>query len=182
LRNLCVDIFLAVQNLGDFNLVKPDDLVKLYKPSWLPLSWVLVNLRHRLSPVYGVYGPHVDGWEGNRYVPFVHQMLEKVLSLVRAGDVLVSAHGYDELDNDSIRIQDLIENLGQAEVIEDYPQYPKGPCALMLQRDLDGSVVHALWGIPHGRERPAVLVTAYRPDPTRWSADFRSRSRNHGCP
>jgi hypothetical protein len=37
---------------------------------------------------------------------------------------------------------------------------------LVLQRDVDGSPVHAVWGVPRGYNYPSVLVTAYRPDPT----------------
>jgi hypothetical protein len=35
--------------------------------------------------------------------------------------------------------------------------------------------LHVVWGIPQGHASPAVLVTAYRPDATRWSADFTRR-------
>jgi hypothetical protein len=35
--------------------------------------------------------------------------------------------------------------------------------------------VHVIWGIPKGKDSPAVLVTAYRPDPERWSDDFLGR-------
>lgn len=60
-------------------------------------------------------------------------------------------------------------------LIEDYPDYPKGASVLVLQHDKDGQAVHAVWGIPKGRDRPAVLVTAYRPDSDRWNEDFTKR-------
>jgi len=101
--------------------------------------------------------------------------LRQVKALVARGDVRISDHGYDELAEDSILVRDLIGSVADAELLEDYPDFPKGPCALVLQRDENGEPVHAVWGIPRGETTPAVLVTAYRPDPKKWTDDFRSR-------
>lgn len=68
-----------------------------------------------------------------------------------------------------------MEGLNEAILVEDYSDYPKGPCVLLLQRDDEGQPVHAVWGIPTGESRPAVLVTAYRPDPEKWTEDFLER-------
>ncbi len=101
--------------------------------------------------------------------------LERVLGLVGRGEVRISQHGYDELSEHNIAVRDVVDGATYAQVVEDYPEYPKGPCVLALQKTADGIPIHVVWGIPRGESSPAVLVTAYRPDPERWTDDFLRR-------
>jgi len=102
---------------------------------------------------------------------------DQIIDLILCGEIRISDHGYDELANDGIFVKDLLANVLNATVIEDYPTYPKGPCVLVLQQDHENKAVHVVWGIPKGASSPAVLVTAYRPDPERWTNDFTRRTK-----
>lgn len=104
--------------------------------------------------------------------------LSRIITLVRGGEMLVSRHGYRELASDVILLQDIIDGVGEAAVVEEYPDYAKGPCVLVLEWDGLKRPLHVLWGIAKGKETPAVLITAYRPKPERWSADFLKRVRS----
>jgi len=100
---------------------------------------------------------------------------ETIQRLIQEGKVRISEHGYDELSADGLFARELVEGVTKAILVEDYPNYPKGPCVLALQKDAQGLPLHAVWGIPKGRASPAVLVTAYRPDPQCWEEDFLRR-------
>jgi hypothetical protein len=79
----------------------------------------------------------------------------------------ISDHGYDELSADGLTAREVLAGLASAVALEDYPEFRKGPCVLVLQKDANLQPVHVVWGIPKGHSSPAVLITAYRPDPAR---------------
>ena len=111
----------------------------------------------------------------------MEETINKVKRLVNAGKVRISEHAYDELADDKLTVRELAESMNEAAIVEDYPEYPKGPCVLLLHKNQNREPIHAVWGIPSGKEEPAVLVTAYRPDPKRWEGDF-IRRKTHGTP
>lgn len=104
----------------------------------------------------------------------VSAVFDIVCRLVEDGDWRASDHGLQRLGEENIIASDLVDGIDSAVVVEDYPDYHAGPCVLVLQPDHEGPV-HALWGLEKGTDRPAVLVTAYRPEPERWQDDYRTR-------
>jgi hypothetical protein len=97
--------------------------------------------------------------------------------LAKKNKVVVSVHGYDEMAEDDIFFRDLLDSLEHGIVVEDYPDFWKGPCCLVLQQDRHGGPVHVVWGIEKNRDEPAVLITAYRPDEEKWEDGFKRRKR-----
>lgn len=103
------------------------------------------------------------------------ETLERVRALVGQDKFRVSLHAVQELVEDGLLIEPIIRAISSAFVVEDYPDYHKGPAVLVLQFDEAGEPLHLVWGVPKGQREPAVLVTAYRPDPQRWDASFTRR-------
>jgi hypothetical protein len=86
----------------------------------------------------------------------VSETLARVQALVMAGDYRGSGHGVAELERDGLVIEELLDSLSRAIVVEDYPNSHYGPTVLVLQTDHDGAPVHVLWGVPAKHRRPAV--------------------------
>jgi hypothetical protein len=55
------------------------------------------------------------------------ETLRRVQTLVLAGDVHVSEHGFAELHKDDILIKDAVCGIATAVVVEDYPARHRGP-------------------------------------------------------
>jgi hypothetical protein len=100
-----------------------------------------------------------------------------IRSLVEAGRYTLSLHAEHERQVERITMTELETALCGAEVIEEYPDDPRGPSCLTVgfaeQRPI--RAVCAL----KSRPREILLITVYDPSlrPDRWSADFRQRRR-----
>lgn len=99
---------------------------------------------------------------------------DKVCTAIVVTRIHVSEHAYDEAVEDDLSVVDVIDQTQNGEVIEDYPDDPRGASCLVLMNVGDKQPVHAVWAFDDGSGR-AILITVYRPDPTRWSDDLRQR-------
>lgn len=101
--------------------------------------------------------------------------LEEVRRLVREGQYRLTLHAENERDQDRIAAREIEEALNsvQAEIIEDYPNDPRGPSFLLLGFTEERKPIHAVCALMD----VLVVVTLYRPDPTRW-IEWRRRKEN----
>lgn len=70
------------------------------------------------------------------------------------------------------------------EIIEPYPDDPRGPCCLIRGEIITGDVLHVIVGyrelLDPLRTDPVVfLISCYWPDPAQWDAAYRRRKRKH---
>ncbi|QDZ39687.1 DUF4258 domain-containing protein [Euhalothece natronophila Z-M001] len=103
------------------------------------------------------------------------KFLRQIRELIKASEVRISEHGYEELTEDNLTVEEIVTGIEEAVIVEEYRDYPKGRCILVLQQDQLGKAIHVVWGIPKGYEKPAVLITAYRPSLEKWDESFLRR-------
>lgn len=106
-----------------------------------------------------------------------HTTYLTVCALISDKKVRASTHAFAQCAKRGILITEVIRQTPSSLLIEDYPDYHVGPAILVLLFDGDQRPIHAVWGLEKGTQEPAVLVTAYRPDPDEWEADFRTRKQ-----
>ena len=99
----------------------------------------------------------------------------QIRDLVKQRKVRFSAHAYARMAKRGILAADILVGMSRGEVIENYPDFHYGRAMLVLQADSAGHTLHVVWGLEKGTTEPAIVVTAYYPDPAEWSADYRSR-------
>lgn len=99
-------------------------------------------------------------------------MVHEIRRKVEDGLFEFSKHAVDQSILRRILVGEVEEAIGDAVVIEDYPDDKYGPSCLLLGRTLAGRPLHVQCSYP---SRDLVkIITIYEPDPERW-IDFRTR-------
>ena len=99
--------------------------------------------------------------------------LRPVVEAVRAGRLKITDHADEEAHADGLSLGDIRDSLVQGEAIEDYPTDRPYPSCLVFGPTRAGAPVHSVWAY-NAHTKWAVLITVYRPDPSRW-VDWRHR-------
>ena len=98
--------------------------------------------------------------------------IEWIKRQIRSGSYEFSGHAEDERQAERISIADVEAALLNGEVLEDYPNNPRGPSCLVLGYGIPGYPIHVVCGqTPSRRVR---LITVYIPSQPRW-VDERTR-------
>jgi len=90
-----------------------------------------------------------------------------------AGRYEISLHADDERLADRLTVSDIEEVLASAELLEGYPDDPRGASCLVLGY-VRGEPVHVVCGLT--RQEVLILITVYRPSLPKWR-DARTRNR-----
>ena len=100
--------------------------------------------------------------------------IDAISERFRHFEYTVSDHAVLEMSYDEVTIEMLQEAIGDgaAEIIEDYPNDPRGASCLILTWLSPQEPVHAV--LAYWTEYPR-LITVYRPDLERWHEDYKTR-------
>jgi len=93
---------------------------------------------------------------------------EQIRFLVKERKYRLTLHAENERDADQITLEEIETALlsSKGEVIEDYPNDPRGSSSLILGFTAQDQPIHILCGMKD--PTLLIIVTVYRPNPDKW--------------
>ena len=86
--------------------------------------------------------------------------------------IVATNHAAKRFSEREINMEDIYNAINSGEIIEQYPDDFPYPSCLILGNDLQGEKIHVVLSDEAIASR---VITAYRPNPAKWSEDFKIR-------
>ncbi len=100
--------------------------------------------------------------------------VERVKQLVVTGAYQMSGHAEEEREAETILLEDVKSAIQNGELLEDYPDDPRGASCLMLGNSTDDRPLHIVL-VMLTKIEAVRIITVYRPMLPKWT-DPRSRA------
>jgi hypothetical protein len=93
--------------------------------------------------------------------------INDIIDAIRTNRIRITDHADEEAEGDNLIFDEIYFSVLNGEVIENYPNDKPYPSCLIYGQTFSGDPVHSVWAF-NEQTQWTVLITAYRPDPTRW--------------
>ena len=101
--------------------------------------------------------------------------IEEIQQRILAGHYLVSFTHTEKLRRRRISVETIEEAIRTGEIIEDYPNDPRGPSCLIHGVTREGRPIHVVCGKIDSDQ--IVIITAYEPNLEEWEHDWQTRKK-----
>jgi hypothetical protein len=95
----------------------------------------------------------------------IHQ--QDIIRAIQGKRIRITDHADEEAEADYLVLEEIVYSVIHGEVIETYPTDRPYPSFLIYGNTPDGKPVHSVWAY-NEENQWSVLITVYRPDPSRW--------------
>jgi len=101
-------------------------------------------------------------------------LLEHMRSQCAAGQMRATLHADQEMLDEGFTLDDVVQAIQVAQVLESYPNHRRGPCCLLYGVTGSGRPVHI---VCTAAQPVLVIITVYEPKPPKWVTPTRRRPR-----
>lgn len=102
--------------------------------------------------------------------------IQDIIQAIDSSQYRITDHADEEAQADRLKFDEILDSVRSGEVIEDYPTDRPYPSCLIYGSNAVDEPIHSVWAY-NETNHWAVLITVYRPDPTRW-INWRERRKN----
>jgi hypothetical protein len=92
-------------------------------------------------------------------------VLERIRAQAAAENIRITQHAQQEMVEEDITLEEVLQAIATAHVLENYPEHRRGPCCL-----LNGLTRHArpLHIVCTTAQPALIIITVYEPRPPKW--------------
>lgn len=93
--------------------------------------------------------------------------IHHIIEAIRSKRIRITDHADEEAQADRLDFDAIFYSVLHGEIIEVYPKDKPYPSCLIYGCSPLGEPIHSVWAY-NKKNKWAVLITVYRPDPSRW--------------
>jgi hypothetical protein len=98
--------------------------------------------------------------------------LETIRAQAVAEQLRITAHAQQEMVEEDITLDEVLQSIIAACILEDYPEHQRGPCCLLLGETQVGRPLHIVCTTA---QPMLIIITAYEPKPPKWGTPTQRR-------
>ncbi len=83
-------------------------------------------------------------------------------------------HAHQKMVAEKISVADLLQVLANVQLLEDYPEYERGPCCLVCGKTKTGRPIHVVCTTT---QPELVIITIYEPTLPKWITPYQRRAK-----
>lgn len=74
----------------------------------------------------------------------IERALERIKSQAASGTFRVTQHGQQEMVEEEISLDEVLQAIGRAQILENYPEHRRGACCLLDGETDEGRPIHTV--------------------------------------
>ena len=95
----------------------------------------------------------------------LQSLLERIQSQASSEDLRVTQHAQQEMAEEEITLDEVLQAIGTARILENYPQHQRGACCLLNGVTASLRPLHIVCTTA---QPVLIIITVYEPKPPKW--------------
>ena len=101
-------------------------------------------------------------------------IISQIRALAESGRLKIPQHAAQEMAEEEIALDDVLHAIGNACLLEDYPEHRRGACCLVYGTDARSRDIHTICTTANPT---LIIITVYLPKPPKWISPTQRRSQ-----